>query len=454
MKETKIQENNRVDIQNKGFKPSYAQEKKNIDTSIDKKRIKWIIFIVILAVILIAGIIVTIQIFNQRKYEDYIALEESMKKYGFDRMYDNGTANTSDMVTKSEAIKLVIATVYNKYDISGIASEPKEEYSNAIWVEFAQKLGVITTTDVNAENANDPATYSDMIRFFSNAKVKLLDLTLDVEDTGIVKDINQYNMDEKLGILDMVNSDVITIHTDKMNARNKIFKGQANELIINFAEKYNTITISGEKLNINREKIPQNASEYPYTVATVDKSVYEYAFFGKGGERFKLPIEVYADQKEYFYQIKKNVEEYYNTLINIDYQSINEEDLKKKVNQYLLFGMNEEALHEYVEYVKTNHIKLSGTAKIQMPILYFDGTYYRMRTKIELNIESAILHKNLLYGDLLKDQDVVYEEGSHVFYIDTYLSNAINNKTLYNEESSFIDMLCDQNDSFMKLAGE
>ena len=43
-------------------------------------------------------------------------------------------------------------------------------------------------------------------------------------------------------------------------------------------------------------------------------------------------------------------------------------------------------LQEIKKVVKTNKIKLAGSAKVQIPILYFDGTYYRVRTKLEFKI--------------------------------------------------------------------
>ena len=178
---------------NKEFIPSYLRDKNsNIEKKevkkIDKKKI--IIFISILFIVLIAVTILTLLIQN-KKYEKYVAYEESMRRYGFDKVYDNLSSRTQDKVTKSEAVKMVISAVYNTSDIEGLATTPKEEYSNSMWVEFGTRLGIITVTDVNSENADEYATYSDVIRFFSNAKVNVLKLNLDTEDKGIIRDINK-----------------------------------------------------------------------------------------------------------------------------------------------------------------------------------------------------------------------------------------------------------------------
>lgn len=444
------------------FTPSYEKNNKDNKKEIDKKRKKVkkstskkklaIIFISIAVIVIVLSIFISI--LSKAKYKKYYEFEEPMKKYGFDKVYNNGSSKTDEKVTKSEAIKMVLSAVYNTSDIEGLANSSEGEYENAMWVEFAIRLGVITETDVNENNANDFVTYSDVIRFFTNAKSKILKLNLDTEDKGIVKDINRYNVDEKFGILDMVNNNIITVNTSKFNARKNVFKGQVNEIVKNFVEGYNTITIQGEKLNINEDKIPDNEVDYPYTVISVDKKAYELGFSGKDTEGFKTPVELFPEQKEFYQQIKNNTEGYYNYLLNVDYVTISEERLKKDLRKYLLFDLDDEIVSKYVKYVKDNRIKLTGSAKVQIPAIYFYGTYYRVRTKIEFRVESSLTEKDLLYRDLVDGKTKTYPDKEYSFYIDTYMSNVFGNKTLYNAEKSFYDMLLEPLNTNIKLAGE
>lgn len=448
------------------FTPSYKKSNKDIDSEkesnkekkikremkvIDKKKLAIISAIVAIIVVAISTIII---ILSQAKYKKYYEFEESMIKYGFDKMYNNGSSKTNEKVTKSEAIKMALSAVYNTLDIEGLANSAEGDYENAIWVEFAIRIGVITETDINENNANDFATYSDVIRYFTNAKSKILKLNLDTEDKGIVKDINRYNVDEKFGILDMVNNNIITVNTSKLNVRKNVFKGQVNEIVKNFVEEYNTITIQGEKLNINEDKIPDNAEYYPYTVISVDKKAYEIEFSGKDLEGFKSPVKLFPEQKEFYQQIKNNTEGYYNYLLNVDYITISEERFKKDLRKYLLFDLDDDIVSKYVKYVKDNRIKLTGSAKVQIPAIYYDGTYYRVRTKIEFRVESSLTEKDLLYRDLVNGKTKIYQDKEYSFYIDTYMSNAFGNKTLYNAENSFYDMLIEPLNTNIKLAGE
>ena len=97
-----------------------------------------------------------------------------MKTYGFDKMYNNESAKTGESITKSEAIKMILSVAFNTSDISGFAGEPEENYDNAIWVEYAKYRGIIGDADITKDNANDKATYIEVIRYLANAKVKLV----------------------------------------------------------------------------------------------------------------------------------------------------------------------------------------------------------------------------------------------------------------------------------------
>ena len=55
------------------------------------------------------------------------------------------------------------------------------------------------------------------------------------------------------------------IYNVKINGSKKLTKAKLNEMIINYVREYNTITVNGDRININKEKEPSNAYQYPYT---------------------------------------------------------------------------------------------------------------------------------------------------------------------------------------------
>ena len=412
-----------------GFVPSYQNEeerREEIKQNNKKYRIRTILLSV-LAIVIVAAVIITSIIIANINYSKYEKYEDKMDLYGFSQVYDNGRANTRDKVTKSEAVKMVLACLYNVPSIEGIALPTEETYSNSIWVEYAIKQGFVTREEVNASNADDKVRYQEVLVWLYNIKAKALNIEPDTEDNFNVKDINAYNADQQLAIKDLLNSGVITVNTNRINGTQKLYKGKLNELIVNFAEEYNTITVGNSKININLEKIPSNADRYTYTLANVNKDIYEIPFVNDGKEGFISPIDYYPANKQYFTQIKTYVEGYYDYLLTVDYNNISIQQMKRKLKKYAYVEFSDEELQKYVDYVKNNKIKLNGKSTAQFPCVYFDGIDYRVRVKLEIVVENSDTKENLLFGDT----KTTYSDTQATIYIDAILAKNETSETLF-----------------------
>ena len=436
------------------FVPSYKNEEERLKIRKEKDRKdkirNTIIAVAIITVIIAIGVLSYILInLNYSKYEHY---ETKMKIYGFDIVYDNGSAKTKEKVTRSEAIKMILSCVYNVPDIEGIAMSTDKTYSNAIWVEYAKKQGIVGQEEITEENADDRVKYQEVLVWLYNVKSKILQQTPDTEAKVEVKDINAYNADQRLAIYDLINSNVIVTNTKNINGNQRLFKGKLNELIVNFAEEYNTITVSDARININDERLPSNVAEYPYTLSGISKDVYELDFINRGAEGFILPVDFYAENKQYYAQIKDFVESYYTYLVNIDYNDITVEQMKRRLKKYALEEFDDDALNEYVEYVKQNNIKLTGTVQAQLPCIYFDGENYRVRIKIEMKVESSNTNTNLLFDDFLSG-NIEYNEKEYTLYADVIMAKIENSDTLFVKEGTIETMLV-KNESDIVNAGE
>lgn len=448
-KEIKMEKNSNEN--KKKIIPSYQKKNEPVDKKAKKKTDKRVVksritIAIIIVSILLVGLAVygIISLINYNKYKPYIGFEETMKTYGFDRVYNNESAKIGESITKSEAIKMILACMFNTSDISGFAKGPEgdDKYENAIWVEYAKFRGIITDSDINKDNAKDKATYIEVIRYLANAKTKILEKELDSAPSMKVKDLDNYKSDEQVAIEDMIANEIITINTKKINGNKHIFKGQMNELISNFAIKYNTITVNGEKVNINEDKMPSNKDQYPYTLASVDKSVYEKEFYIDDENNFKSPKELYTVKKEYYTQIQEIAEGYYDTILNVDYNTINYEDMKDNILQYVLYGT--EGLEEYVNYVKSNKIIIQGKSTVMFPIIYFDGLEYNVRMKLEFDIKNSNTRDNLLYMDPINSDStkVKYDNDKYTVYIDAKMGNAIGgSNALYNDNITIVNLL-------------
>lgn len=463
-KEEKKQNNNVELKENSGNKkpkiiPSYQKKNEPLNKK-DKKKMnkktfksKITIAILIAILLLVGGAIFGIvYLVNYNRYKPYIKYEEPMQTYGFDKVYNNETAKTGDKVTKSEAIKMVLSAVLNTSDISGFAKEPDDNYTNGMWVEYAKFRGIISDEDITKDNADDKATYIEVIRYLANAKTKILEKDLDSKDDLKVKDIDKYKPDEQIAIEDMIVNEIITINTKKIKGNSHVFKGQINELISNFVVKYNTITVNGEKININEDRMPSNKDEYPYTLSSVDKSVYEKEFYVDDENNFKNPKEIYIVKKEYYTQIQEIAEGYYNTILNVDYNTINYDKMKDSILQYVLYGTD--GLKEYVDYVKNNKIIIEGKSTVLFPTVYFDGLEYVVRMKLEFEIKSSNTKDNILYLDPIGNTNtkVKYDNNKYTVYIDAKMTNAFDGSdALYNDNGTIVDLLLDgQKDTMIR----
>lgn len=442
-----MEENNK----NENVEPSYEKGKDGGKNKVKKEKrkvkskiSKIIIIIVVVVVVALIGIGIY-KLFVNKVNQTNVDYQSNMKAYGFDIMYDNKTAEPSDLVTKSEAVKMVIASMLNETDITkllevreyvedykeGMTSdeiEAKLDYKNKLWVEYAVSMGMIQNGEITKDNANDHATFIDALVYFSNAKIKLLNEILDTKTNPDIKNLDSYKVAEQLALSDMVYNGII--ENKEYKFKDNLTKEQLNKLLIDMVLKYNTITVEGEKININKDKEPSNVKEYPYTLASINKNIYEIENFIADKNKYKNAKDSYVEMKEYYYDINTIIQEYMDTLFNVNYENINDEYIDRILD--LSFHLeNEENIKKYVEYVKENKIKMSGTAKVQYPAIYFDGEKYRVRVKVDYKIENANVKENLLYGDLLAKGNIEYKKDEDSIIVDIGIKKSIANDLLY-----------------------
>lgn len=421
------------------FIPSYARDEVKKDSKNNnlegkkkkenkKRRFKSKISIIIIAV-LVALIAFLVYIFGIKKTGLIKSSYDSlMEDYGYANLYSNGSSNGSEDVTKLEAIKMVLATTINTDNIDEyLSSDIEEEYPDSKWIYYAKAIGLISESEITNKNYNEKDEYINVIRYYAAAKDKILDKRIDTSKQPSFKDFETYTIDEKNAISDLVYNGIIEDSKSKLDGRRKIKKSEFNRIIIEFVLKYNLVSVDGERININKDKMPSNAKEFPYTLANINKSVYEIPNYVADEKTYKTPIKSYADIKSYYRDFNSIITEYFNNIINVNYEEINEEEFKKVINYNTLYNCSEETIDNYIMYAKENKIKINGEVKVQYPIIYFDGVNYRVRTKLTINVESANDLKNLVLGD----ENSIYKTGKNEVYIDVPLSYSNVNEDYY-----------------------
>ena len=399
-----------------------------------KKKVKIIFCCVILVVLAIAGF--TMYYINLKKYDKYIKYEEPMNMYGFSSLYNNESPKSNENISYIEAVKIVIAAAYNNE--TSVKALNEEHTTTEEWTDFAKALNILPKEDVNYNNL----TLVDAIYLISEAKNNLLSLDIESSVKPEFSDYDKYERKQKYCIMDLVSSEIIENSKDKLDGNRKLKKGEFNELIVKFVEKF-ALTVTGANLR-DEEKQPENASEYPYTIEEVDKEIYEQAYTTENKDDFILPIDLYKYEKGNYDEIVNTCQNYYNSLLNVDYRNINKEDFIKKIEGLVIFEVDEEAVQKYVDYIKNNKIVVSGSATVQLPIIYSDGINVRVRTKLDFKVESPNnVFDNVLYLDDQHSSILRYKPNNTI-YIDAMMGYVIGSDKLYNKSRVVYSMILDK----------
>lgn len=452
-KKRKINEGEKIAFNTKKSKvkkePKVKKEKKHFFKkmleSIEKNRKYYIISLVMLA--LIAVVIALIILINRfvinKKYSKY---EEKMDTYGFSLLYDNESAKSYEKVTNLEGVKLVLGTVYNTYDASYIGYQPLGEYDGDEWVRTAVAFGILEEGKITKENINDNMSYWDFIKMFLNARNKELELAISSTTESKIKNLNSFTQEQKQYINDLAENGLIKNTKQKLNLDKDIIKGQINEIVVNYVDKYNSLVDKDETLVLKEDSKPANKDYYPYIVYSIPNEVYEIKHVGQDEPNYMSPKAVYKYKKEYYKQMENRLTDYYNIILNVNYKNINKDEFKNKLDDLLLYGYDDSVFEEYVNYIKENEIVLEGSSKALLPIMYYDGIDFRLRVKLEFKIISSKTDKNIVFGDLYNNSDtsVTYKEKEYSIYVDAPMSSLLNVTSYRTEITSIINILSDK----------
>ncbi len=345
---------------------------------------------------------------NKTAEKFYSKYEEKMKTYGYYKMYNNKSIKFDETVTKIEALKFALAVTLNTDKIDG-DERIKNQFPDAEWVEFA-KTNKIIEEDINSSNYMEKVTYIDAIKYFNACKKQFLNDTTSSNPLIILKDISKYKTEEQVAIKDMITNKIIYPISDSINANEYLLKGQLNELAVNYAQQYSTITDSAVKININPEIMPINAWLYPYIIENIENSVYEKPFITKNAKLMLSAKDIYLDNKKICDQAKIKSEGFFNAILNIDYKTINAEDFKNRLAEYIRIDEEDNSINEYIKFVKENEITIKGVAGFQEPVVYFDGEKYRARLILDFDIVNSKTKNNILFIDINNKTKTIYEK--------------------------------------------
>lgn len=417
--------------------------KKVLDGIKRNKKLYMILGGVIIFVILVIFLVILLnRIYINKKYSEYT---ERMNVYGFDLLYNNECAKAYEKVTKLEAVKLVLGTIYNTYDISYVGYQPTGDYDGDEWIKTAVMFGILEEGEITKDNINDNASYWEFIKMYLNARNQKLGITISYTEESKIKNLNSFSLEQRQYINDLVENGLIQNNKININLNENVIKGKVNEIVINYVDKYNSIAPEGDSLVLKEESKPSNKDYYPYIVYSISNEVYEMKHVGQDEPNYMSPKSVYKYKKEYYNQMRYRLTEYYNNILNIDYKTITKDSFREKIDEFLLYNYEDEIFEDYVEYVKENEITLEGTSTALLPIVYYDGIDFRVRMKLKFKVLSSKTDKNLLFGDSYENPSnpVTYKNNEYEIYIDAPMSSFLNAVSYATEIRSVKNLLTD-----------
>ncbi len=406
----------------------------------NNKKAKLIILIIsCIVVILLFGIILILNFKDKYEYGEY---EEKINIYGLNKLYNNESNNPNENVTKIEALKLAICSTKNTLEIEELILNTEGKNEEEKILNYSYSIGITTPEEVNIKNINKSARYMDIIQYISKAKYYLLGKEYSSTDTINLSDYKKYNDNEKIYILDLLSEDIIENSKYRLNAYKALKKGLCNRIIIKYINKYNLLSILGRTIVTDEKNLPSNSNDYPYIVSDVDKEVYEQSYKVEQEKEFLNPADFYTYRKDYYISTIKTAEDYFNSILNISYKDISYDDLHQKLQNLVVGNVEDVELNKYVQYVKNNKISISGKATAQIPCIYNDGGYCRIRMKLEFEVKEANTKENLLYMDNI-GKTKIYDKNNYTVYIDAKMGYVFGSKQVYVSQESISSMLLD-----------
>lgn len=195
----------------------------------------------------------------------------------------------------------------------------------------------------------------------------------------------------------------------------------------------NFLGIENAEIETDISKMPYNYYDYPFIVKGVPKEYYEKPFENTYNKYVYKPKECFVRHGREYYHICNDIAEFYKTLLNVDYNTIDEDAFIKNITQYVAYpGKDTAKIREYIKYVKDNKIILKGEASIipastSIKEIFLPGEggipYVRMCLRFE--IISSSTNQNILLGDNLNNASVTYNSNSYMLCFDKALMGTL-----------------------------
>ncbi len=390
------------------------------------KFIRAIAVILVLIVLLVIATNIINKVIYVNKYKNYSV---NIQKLGLDSLYSGGEANDYKCVTNGEAIAIIVKGCLNVENVENYGYEitPKSKYG--AYLDYAIFKGFVSELMFEKEDLDKPLTRINLLRMLGDLKTKVFEKELTATDKKITVS-KAYKLQErdKNFLKDAIANNVFD-NSGSISDTEKVRRGEFNKAIYEMTISCSTIVNDSGEIETNKENMPSNSLEYPFILKNREKSVYEKPFINSNLDEFESPNELFRYLKNSNKKIMDRVENYINYILNVDYRSINSDDIRQLASDNFLYLRDEKIIDEYVTYVKEHKIKLQGDVTTYLPAVYYDGLSYRIRLVLNFKKVEGDTLDNILLGDVL-GESITYNESNNII-VDYPLENKAATNDLY-----------------------
>lgn len=389
------------------------------DIDLKKFNIKksWIVIsIAIVSILLIVMFSYKGRMFGKSNFEKNIDI---IVGYGFN-FANEGKISGNKEITKGELAKVIISLLYNLRDHSELGGGYIFEDPNSYWVDIGYRREIFTKEQINNDNINSKVTFRDMITY----------LTRTLKDRNIIEfgKVQGYtektlNEDENKTMKYLVDNNIVPKKDIELNKN--VSREKAYIIVLKLLQKNGIIDVLGRE--IRTTDLPTNSSEYPYILKDVSNEIYQAKNIGidtadKAAKTLNIKEVYYGNELSYNKRIKykEYIENFYNTILNIDYKTITSEDLYNKLKD--ITRLDKKAIDGYVDKIKRDKINIKGKISVEPSIVYYQSPYYYYRSRIEFEILEADNLDNVLLMDFYEYFDY---KGMRLTYQKNYKYNLL-----------------------------
>ncbi|WP_425464376.1 S-layer homology domain-containing protein [Paenibacillus anaericanus] len=359
---------------------------------------------------------------------------------GYVNGYVDQTFKPNQAVSRAEFIKMAVSAI-------GFTLEQREGPWYTSYVEAAFINNVINESEYIDYNV--AMTRLEMAR----AAVRAAGLTATTDgEYMVIATKNGLIHGTGKGNLDML---ATTTRAQSVVIIERILKVRAGETLpVDEEAIKNAEDLANAKLDpwgrvIRTTNLPKNAQDFQYILADIPNEMYEMpyddslAFSGIYSLKTNKMTNYLEYDKSFIDRAVKNTEDYFDLILNIDYQKIdyswaNEVQalLSKDGTSDLARKNRLNKMKKYVDWVKKNKIVTKGSVKAEPSMLYEFGYLY-MRNSFEFTILSApkayLYMRNSFEFTILSAPKAAFNWEDHlldwsIFYDQTWNMSFIKNK--------------------------